>query len=721
MQNHTLLANIIFKNKKYAIFTNQFHQKSFLEILKDDSYQYPSFEVFLELNAIYNKKDINKLYIIDNNKKYNFEPKVIFTNYHGKKVLIKVTALLLILGLLTSCKNNDTENITPIITEDSYAYGISIEENNDLKTKLNILKLNGLECGVINNIIYLKEDQNAKERYVYSNEEFKEYLSVKNPTFEDLREVLDKNQNMPSLFKKWSYDYIENVEKIDSNRDITVFYYNLSKLSLIFDSVKTIEDDTHSNTAAYFSPRECAIHFPENYQDNQRSKNYFEHELTHLWDSACIELDDTTIVRINNLIEVNLDDNYNLTYNYLGTALKEGLTDLVALNYGNNYKIDISGYYEIDDVVQIVCSYINEKPKNLISDGVINTIEKLNQSGIKDPLYFLQVMDVYYDSLANNNIFLTNDMRENIYEVIIENLTTKLISNGSSVKDIYNSVLYLLNDSLIQQNINKNYFITMIMYDQAQNNLKDNCIKYVSQILLENGINTDINSFKEAEDFCCTNNDVSLGEEIEEKEDSNNYYNNNNEDDFINEIFPESSLYIYETFNHKIKICYAIKDIDGNTKYFSYPNYIIIDDSDILYGEFLSVLQDLGIISANFDNNTANVEIYSEKWKTYFNDNYSNDLLTGGHDTINVYDSLYVYVYEKNDEKNYGVAYTAQINGELILYDVTTNEIIDIPIIGGEYFRILEEIGIIYSENDELLIKINELIDYVTNKRISYR
>ena len=45
MEKHILIAKILYQNKRYAIFSNKNHQFSFLEILKDNTYQYPSLEV----------------------------------------------------------------------------------------------------------------------------------------------------------------------------------------------------------------------------------------------------------------------------------------------------------------------------------------------------------------------------------------------------------------------------------------------------------------------------------------------------------------------------------------------------------------------------------------------------------------------------------------------------------------------------------------------------
>ncbi len=716
MEKHILIAKILYQNKRYAIFSNKNHQFSFLEILKDNTYQYPSLEVFLKLNSIYNIKDISIMRSSQSHfrEELMFEPKVFSFNKDGKKVLIKVTVLLLMLGLLTGCKNNKKgDNETDLITYET-------EENEyddfskEVQDKLKILKANGCNCDVIDDeYIYVKENFNDHTKYIYSNKEFKEYLKEKNPTFKDLKKALEQNENIPTSFKTWISEYLNVVEEKDPNRDLSIFYYNLSNLRIISESLDEIHSKQGQNTFAYFSAKEYAIYVPSDNTSYVKSsvKSAFMHELSHLWDNAYIMVDGNDIHKRTSLILIDLDEDLNYSISYIGGGLREGLTDLTALKYYPQYDFESIGYYQLDDLSQLICDFIDSTYTSMSEDGIIKTIELLKAKGIDDPLYLLQTMDVYCETiLDDSNIVLETNMRESVYKIFLETLTNEAIKNNEPIEDVYKTAVDFLNTS-IEQNISNHSFASMSMFNSSQSELLDNCISYVTDILKENGYDTNINTYDEAINLCNS----------ETKDESVDHNDNKEEQNDVQDF--ESNLFVYYSVNHEIKLCYAEKDQFDKMKYYKIPGFSLINESEVLYGEFLTVLKNQGIVSANLDKinqNEVSLEINYDKWDAYFNTSSKDSIKDNNnlsHNSQDNYENLYVYAYEENNEKHYGTAYAVEEGNETIFYDKTTNKPIERSIIGGEYFSVLKEQNIIMiKENGTIYIDFDRFLEYISEK-----
>ena len=93
MEEKKYIATIVYQNKKYAIFTNHFHKKCFLEVDEKGILKPPTSEVYQKLDIIYNHPNLfQELPLFEKSK---FSPQVIFTSENKKRVLMLASSIVL--------------------------------------------------------------------------------------------------------------------------------------------------------------------------------------------------------------------------------------------------------------------------------------------------------------------------------------------------------------------------------------------------------------------------------------------------------------------------------------------------------------------------------------------------------------------------------------------------------------------------------------------------
>lgn len=233
MEKYRLVATIKYKENKFQILSNVQCQKYFLKILDDGALIYPTLEEFDELNKIFNVNN-NLMYMINKDKrgennnskksKYiSLIPKIIH-----KGVLISLATALMLTGCSKSIEANSISDET---SKDNIFYGEILSED------ISVLRY-------YKGVTYCKDI-----------EEFKKYIDidVKNPTFEDLKNAIRKNENIDDIYKEWLYTGIDNLESSRINMDLTILYYNLNRIKIIEVSLDEIKEDYPPAAVAYFN------------------------------------------------------------------------------------------------------------------------------------------------------------------------------------------------------------------------------------------------------------------------------------------------------------------------------------------------------------------------------------------------------------------------------------------------------------------------------------
>ena len=196
------LELIKYKNNNYRVFSHQNGRRIFLKELAEDSYIYPDLRIYLELDKIYNSKDVMIRYL------------------KNKTVAKIINGALIVAGL--SGMGRDL-NLIKTYTE----------------TKMNISEVKKNTCDNIN----------------YDTARTLAYQS------EDVFTILNNNQNITDNVKKYIKHFIKNAQK--SNIDLTIFKRNLKDLKIVKKDKKEFESNAEERAIAYFDTKQRTIFYKE--------------------------------------------------------------------------------------------------------------------------------------------------------------------------------------------------------------------------------------------------------------------------------------------------------------------------------------------------------------------------------------------------------------------------------------------------------------------------
>ena len=133
----------------------------------------------------------------------------------------KILSIILVLGLATgSAKAKETK----YQGESNQTY-INVLNETEEYLKKHRIETERLKCGTLYVKSYIKGK--IKNIIIYSNDEFREHIKDKVPTFEDVYKVIEKNEKITEEFKNKIKNYINKIKEQTPNVDLSVFYYNL--------------------------------------------------------------------------------------------------------------------------------------------------------------------------------------------------------------------------------------------------------------------------------------------------------------------------------------------------------------------------------------------------------------------------------------------------------------------------------------------------------------
>ena len=293
MKNYIKLAKIKYNNKRFVVFSDNNHKKTFIEVkVKDNKevYYYPLLEDVINLNLVFNHGD--KLY----SKKYKFDEKV----YAKRKKL------------------------RPII---NFSLGVIIGISATLTYKLTKEK-------------YPFFGYKAENKIIVTDNAQLDDLNLEEVTFEDVRQTLNENKNIGLKYKNYILEYLEALEERLPNVDLRIFNKNLK--NLYFKVIPIDEWDEPTVAGAYYIA-DNYIKIKSEYKTEYREKFVIFHELTHVTNSGIYEKE-----KIDNeyyVIKKTYQDLEN-EYGY-GTmeAMTEIITDyLISSNYTMYFTVESHNY-----------------------------------------------------------------------------------------------------------------------------------------------------------------------------------------------------------------------------------------------------------------------------------------------------------------------------------------------------------------------------------------
>lgn len=393
MENQIFLCNIKYNQKRFKIFTNKYHIKSFLRILEDNTLMFPTLEEYCELDKIYNKRELEDVNYVKRRETYKFEPSAIYeVEENGKKIhKLATIAQLLAIGLASF----------------TLSYAIS---NNIANKDTNVIICN-------------------------NNDELRSYMDNKNPTFDDVKEALNNNKNITGKYKKWLMEFINDTEKNLPDLDLVCLYENIKGLKIKEEDCEQIKSKHNANTYAYFSSVNKLIVVPSDDKDSEFFKYAFEHECTHMITEYYAKKGDNNVI-IRSTSEVRYEDNHFVK---IYRAYVEGLTDYTRNSIKGDYSI-ISGYNSLQDVIQLFNDTMDFNIYDLLENNTTYVIDELKKNGISDPEYLIELMDIGCESIENN-IEIEENIRKRVYTEYYSDLIEKWIAEGNyTPADIFDMV-----------------------------------------------------------------------------------------------------------------------------------------------------------------------------------------------------------------------------------------------------------------------------------------
>ena len=166
-------------------------------------------------------------------------------------------------------------------------------------------------------------------------------------TFEDLKNTLSENNNIPSEYKKYINDYIDDLEEKLPLVDLRILNANIKQLKVeIIDTSEWQEEKAVGYTSYSFGS--TTITLKNEYYTQELQAKVIYHELSHILREMYYKTNDTIIVYFYNI------DNF-------GKSIHEAITDIIAdyllsddyknyfeCEYRNNYSYPYSTYiYQI--------------------------------------------------------------------------------------------------------------------------------------------------------------------------------------------------------------------------------------------------------------------------------------------------------------------------------------------------------------------------------------
>lgn len=249
-----------------------------------------------------------------------------------KWMICFLLSIVVVLGALTGCSNNQhnitnsTQNTTPTIDYENAYKGSGVP---DVLTEEVLAKYTELlkTADDAHDFLYATDFQDLDLVKIYKGRDSSSYekiLGYHDATLDQIRQVLDENDNISSQYKDFIYQFACDLRAIYPNCNLAVLYHNLH--TLVIDEMTQAEIDRETlsiDSAACYLRYENRICIAENLDLSRESDDYIIliHELCHA--ARCVQ------VRPENPAEYDIDIGFYDDYK-MGTYAEEGVVTNIA-------------------------------------------------------------------------------------------------------------------------------------------------------------------------------------------------------------------------------------------------------------------------------------------------------------------------------------------------------------------------------------------------------
>lgn len=450
MEEFKVLLEIKYKENKYKILVNQNHQKYFIKVLENKELVYPTLEEFKELYNIFGCNQIREKHFAikscKHGKKIKIEPKIIFKN-----TLISLAMALTIIGG-TKILTTDSTQISLPAKEDisnSQSEEINVEENNIEEIQEMFEQIGAKIEQVSDNLFVVKSIENEETIYCHSANEFSQYLDVQNPTFDDVKQVLECNANIKDEYKAIMRNGINILQEKMPDVNLSALYYNISRMKIYEKEPEQIRNETTENVIAYFNIVDSSVSICP---DSLTEETFVHEVLGHGMTSGMIQNGDKKVQLVTEMIiyDSQLDDGNNL--NLFGSSMAEEEADLITQQIvGDDILKNSLPYSPVSEQLKLYMEIAGMDISDLINNGGIKLVKKMMENDIENPLDYLEKNDILCNALINGLEIVQPEMsvKKNIRELFLDYADNK-IKRGESIDKITDDIRRMISNTSIE-------------------------------------------------------------------------------------------------------------------------------------------------------------------------------------------------------------------------------------------------------------------------------
>lgn len=453
MESHLYrkITIISYNNNNYQVFRDEKGRYAFLRIDDEGKYHYPEINEFIGLANIYSQEpDKVAFFKKSTANKFQFVASVLVAS----SIITCSSVLYNELQKQNQLDNTKVQEYISVADD----YEQSIEETIENVVEAQVATTPSPVSG--NKVIESKTASYTKSKkptadmykqvgntiYIYDSAALNKFLGEKTVSINDIKTVINNNNNIPNDLKPLVIDFAEKEMKTFPNLDMRLFYENMKNIKFQY---LTQEDITkHGNVAAWYDWAEMTIYINKNINLSPGSYDLkiFRHELCHTISLAEIKTKD------NKKLSITIKDN-----NY-GTYIQEAVAVLLSKDpFEKEYPDDDFGYGLIANEFEALTDIIPECDISILANMNINKIEEYFDNNFDTGIPAQRLFDLmeqqtieYYNI---NQIKGNSEDYKDIYRYIARANITKKLSPNMSRDEII-----AIRDDLIH-NLNKH--ITM--------------------------------------------------------------------------------------------------------------------------------------------------------------------------------------------------------------------------------------------------------------------
>jgi len=283
----------------------------------------------------------------------------------------RITPILLagVTGFATfGCSKDEDSKIMDINENASY----TLEQNSDVPFIYDVTSYNAEEA---KNKVYEMGKIHKSYESKCTPIEFKEYISDKEVTWEDLKTTI-KNTKFDEYHKNLLLIAISNLEKYNFNMDLSVINYNLKNIKIIY---KEFEDDEISGEFDCFNH---TMTMSKNIQGKKHDIVFLHEILGHGMTDAYI--DDAKVYCSIDSPSFIIDNNQKYVgYSLFGEAFTEAMAQIIAITaLDKELSEEYMSAYDLTMVeLLMLCKDNNCQLHEYANYGVKHLINKMNKKG----------------------------------------------------------------------------------------------------------------------------------------------------------------------------------------------------------------------------------------------------------------------------------------------------------------------------------------------------